>query len=246
MPTLDTYRKQAKLMQRWHRERDYSIGERVRKLERFRTLTDEQVLARPFTLALAQEIVAVEAGHRTWAELKAATVGGPAASQERDPDSAGAECQSHRRLLPAKARLRDRLPARTSPVLRLGLARRRLPAPGPRGQALFRPSRQAREIVDLRLLRSRQRARPIRGVQNARRRLRSNPNQTSLGRNRFSRPRSRWQRYFVRYVRVKLDTPQRLSPKLCSCPRAVDSCVRAFGTFVVLVLWYMNPGFVLF
>jgi len=75
MPTLDTYRKQAKLMQRWHRERDYSIGERVRKLERFRTLTDEQVLARPFTLALAQEIVAVEAGHRTWAELKAATAG---------------------------------------------------------------------------------------------------------------------------------------------------------------------------
>jgi len=39
MPTLDTYRKQAKLLMRWHRERDYSIGGRVRTLDRFKTLT---------------------------------------------------------------------------------------------------------------------------------------------------------------------------------------------------------------
>lgn len=75
MPTLETYRKQAKLLLRWHREGDYSIGERVRRLERFRSLTDREVLALKFTLALAQEIVAVEAGHRSWAELKAAAVG---------------------------------------------------------------------------------------------------------------------------------------------------------------------------
>jgi uncharacterized glyoxalase superfamily protein PhnB len=75
MPTLETYRKQAKLMLRWHREGDYSIGGKVRQLERYRTLTDREVLALKFTLSLAQEIVAVEAGHRSWAELKAATAG---------------------------------------------------------------------------------------------------------------------------------------------------------------------------
>lgn len=72
MPTLETYRKQAKLLVRWHREGDYSIGGRVRQLERYRSLTDRQALALNFTLALAQEIVAVEAGHQSWAELKAA------------------------------------------------------------------------------------------------------------------------------------------------------------------------------
>ena len=75
MPTLETYRKQAKLLLRWHREGDYSIGGRVRKLERYRSLTDRQVLALKFSLALAQEIVAAEAGHKSWAELKAAVAG---------------------------------------------------------------------------------------------------------------------------------------------------------------------------
>lgn len=71
MPTLETYRKQAKLVLRWHREGDYSVGEKVRLLERYRSLTDREVLAMQLTLAVAQEIVAVEAGHRSWAELKA-------------------------------------------------------------------------------------------------------------------------------------------------------------------------------
>jgi len=75
MPTLETYRKQAKLLLRWHREGDYSIGGRVRQLERYRALTDREVLALKFSLTLAQEIVAVEAGHRSWAELKAAAAG---------------------------------------------------------------------------------------------------------------------------------------------------------------------------
>jgi uncharacterized glyoxalase superfamily protein PhnB len=70
MPTLDTYRKQAKLLMRWHRDHDYSIGGRVRTLDRFRSLTDREILAMKFPLTLAQEIVAVEAGHRSWAELK--------------------------------------------------------------------------------------------------------------------------------------------------------------------------------
>jgi catechol 2,3-dioxygenase-like lactoylglutathione lyase family enzyme len=75
MPTLETYRKQAKLLVRWHRERDYSIGEKVRQLARYGALTDREVLGMKFTLALAQEIVAVDAGHRNWAELKLAAVG---------------------------------------------------------------------------------------------------------------------------------------------------------------------------
>src|ERR1700722_16467303 len=77
MPTLETYRKQAKLLVRWHEESNYSIGERVRRIERYKVLTDRQVLDMKFTLALAQEISAVEAGHKNWTELKAATAGAP-------------------------------------------------------------------------------------------------------------------------------------------------------------------------
>lgn len=77
MPTLDTYRKQAKLLLRWHRDGDYSIGERVRTLERFKSLTDREVLAMKLPLTLAQEIVAIEAGHKSWAELKAVAVDAP-------------------------------------------------------------------------------------------------------------------------------------------------------------------------
>ena len=44
----------------------------MRQLERYRALTDREVLALKFTLTMAQEIVAVETGHRSWAELKAA------------------------------------------------------------------------------------------------------------------------------------------------------------------------------
>lgn len=77
MPTLDTYRKQAKLLVRWHRERDSSIGGKVRLLERYRALTDAEVLALKFPLTLAQEIVAVEAGFRNWTELKAHAIRAP-------------------------------------------------------------------------------------------------------------------------------------------------------------------------
>ena len=75
MPTIETYRKQAKLLLRWHRAGDYSIGGRVRKLERYQSLTDCDVLALKFTLTMAQEIVAVEAGYQSWTELKAGTAG---------------------------------------------------------------------------------------------------------------------------------------------------------------------------
>ena len=77
MPTLETYRKQAKLLLRWHREGNYSIGGRVRQLARYQSLTDCEVLALKFTLTLAQEVIAVEAGHRSWTELKAAATDAP-------------------------------------------------------------------------------------------------------------------------------------------------------------------------
>ena len=77
MSTIETYRKQAKLLLRWHRERDYSIGGRVRRLERYQSLTDREVLELKFTLTVAQEVVAAEAGYQSWAKLKAATAGAP-------------------------------------------------------------------------------------------------------------------------------------------------------------------------
>ena len=71
MPSIETYRKQAKLLVRWHRERNYSVGEKLRLLERYRQLTDVEVLNMAMPLTLAQEIVAVEAGFSDWAALKA-------------------------------------------------------------------------------------------------------------------------------------------------------------------------------
>src|SRR5262249_51978462 len=72
MPSIETYRKQAKLLVRWHRERNYSVGGKVRLLERYRHLTDVEVLKMAMPLTLAQEVVAVEAGFKDWAALKAA------------------------------------------------------------------------------------------------------------------------------------------------------------------------------
>ena len=71
MPSIATYRKHAKLLVRWHRERNYSVGGKLRLLERYRHLTDVEVLEMAMPLTLAQEIVAVEAGFRDWAALKA-------------------------------------------------------------------------------------------------------------------------------------------------------------------------------
>jgi catechol 2,3-dioxygenase-like lactoylglutathione lyase family enzyme len=73
MPTIDTYRKQAKQLVRWHRERNYSVGEKFRLLKRYRHLTDMEALDTPLPLTVAQEIVAVEAGFNSWAHLRAST-----------------------------------------------------------------------------------------------------------------------------------------------------------------------------
>jgi catechol 2,3-dioxygenase-like lactoylglutathione lyase family enzyme len=74
---LDNLKKQAKLLVRWHREGNYSIGGRIRNLPRYRNLTDVEALALKFPLSEAQEIIAVEAGYQNWAELKAAAADVP-------------------------------------------------------------------------------------------------------------------------------------------------------------------------
>ena len=70
MGNLESYRKQAKLLVRWHREGNPSIGGRLRGLARFEAITDQKALAIAFPLALAQEITAAEAGHASWGSLK--------------------------------------------------------------------------------------------------------------------------------------------------------------------------------
>jgi catechol 2,3-dioxygenase-like lactoylglutathione lyase family enzyme len=72
MSTLEAFRKQAKQLVRWHRDRDYSIGGRIRLLPRYKNLTDVEALALKFPLAEAQEIIALEAGFDSWSALKAA------------------------------------------------------------------------------------------------------------------------------------------------------------------------------
>jgi uncharacterized glyoxalase superfamily protein PhnB len=85
MPSIETFRKQAKQLVRWHRERNYSVGGKVRLLERYRHLTDVEVLEMALPLTLAQEIVAVEAGFRDWAALKGGT--GDSAPSRVNPDN---------------------------------------------------------------------------------------------------------------------------------------------------------------
>ena len=77
MSRLEIYKKQAKQLVRWHREGNHSIGGRIRGLSRYETLTDREALALAFPLREAQEIIAVEAGHASWAALKAAVANEP-------------------------------------------------------------------------------------------------------------------------------------------------------------------------
>lgn len=83
MPSIESYRKQAKQLMRWHRDRNWSVGGKVRQLPRFADLSDVEVLAMPLPLALAQEIVAIEAGFADWAALRAG------AGAVRPPDAPG-------------------------------------------------------------------------------------------------------------------------------------------------------------
>lgn len=83
MPTIDTYKKQAKLLVRWHREGNHSIGGRIRQLVRYRALSDREALALPFPLHEAQEIIALEAGYADWADLKV-SAGAPSVGERSE------------------------------------------------------------------------------------------------------------------------------------------------------------------
>jgi catechol 2,3-dioxygenase-like lactoylglutathione lyase family enzyme len=68
---LENLRKQAKLVLRWHRERYYPVAAQIRTaLPRFRHLSDRDILAHPFKLADAQELVARQQGFESWQALK--------------------------------------------------------------------------------------------------------------------------------------------------------------------------------
>ena len=77
MLNLENLKKQAKLLVRWHREGNYSVGGRIRTLPRYRNLTDVEALGLKFPLSEAQEIIALDAGYTSWAELKARAVESP-------------------------------------------------------------------------------------------------------------------------------------------------------------------------
>jgi catechol 2,3-dioxygenase-like lactoylglutathione lyase family enzyme len=71
MPNLENLRKQAKLVLRWHRGRYYPVAAQIRSvLPRFRQLSDPEILAAPFKLADAQELVARQQGFESWQALK--------------------------------------------------------------------------------------------------------------------------------------------------------------------------------
>ena len=71
MPNLENLKKQAKLILRWHRERNYPIAAQIRAaLPRFRQMSDPEILATSFKLSDAQEMVARQAGFASWQALK--------------------------------------------------------------------------------------------------------------------------------------------------------------------------------
>lgn len=71
MPNLENLKKQAKLILRWHRERQYPVAVQIRtNLPRFQNMPDSEILAASFKLSDAQEIVARQQGFDSWQALK--------------------------------------------------------------------------------------------------------------------------------------------------------------------------------
>jgi catechol 2,3-dioxygenase-like lactoylglutathione lyase family enzyme len=71
MLNIEHLRKQAKLYLRWHREQYYPVAARIRAvLPRYSRLIDREVLAQPFRLSDAQELVARTVGFESWESLR--------------------------------------------------------------------------------------------------------------------------------------------------------------------------------
>lgn len=72
MSNLENLKKQAKALVRLHREKSYHLAVVAREtLPRFAGLKDREVLAGEFKLSDAQELIARQQGHPSWAALKA-------------------------------------------------------------------------------------------------------------------------------------------------------------------------------
>lgn len=70
MPNIETLKKQAKLYLRWHREGYYPVAAQIRlHLARFRDMPDKDILAAPFKLSDAQELIASKHGFENWPAL---------------------------------------------------------------------------------------------------------------------------------------------------------------------------------
>ncbi|GAB3767060.1 VOC family protein [Microlunatus parietis] len=70
MTNLENLRKQAKQLRRWHREGYYPVAQRIRaSLPTYAGWSDPEILARPFGLAQAQDLLAREQGFDSWAAL---------------------------------------------------------------------------------------------------------------------------------------------------------------------------------
>ena len=71
MLNIEHLRKQAKLYLRWHREHYYPVAARIRAvLPRYSRLIDREILAQPFRLSDAQELVARSVGFESWEALR--------------------------------------------------------------------------------------------------------------------------------------------------------------------------------
>ena len=71
MPNLESLRKRAKLVLRWHRDRYYPVAAQIRTgLPRYAAMTDSEILAQSFKLGDAQELVARQHGFESWQALK--------------------------------------------------------------------------------------------------------------------------------------------------------------------------------
>jgi catechol 2,3-dioxygenase-like lactoylglutathione lyase family enzyme len=71
MLNIEHLRKQAKRYLRWHREQYYPVAARIRAvLPRYSRLTDREILAQPFRLSDAQELVARTVGFESWEALR--------------------------------------------------------------------------------------------------------------------------------------------------------------------------------
>ena len=71
MLNIEHLKKRAKRYLRWHREQYYPVAAQIRAvLPRYSRLTDREILAQPFRLSDAQELVARTVGFESWEALR--------------------------------------------------------------------------------------------------------------------------------------------------------------------------------